>query len=362
MLQNLNNLNTQTLLGLNDICIIPEPLTLIRSRKECNPYHKNGMLPLFAAPMSCVIDEKNYNEFLRRNIQTIIPRSIPYQTRVGLSEICFSAFGLSEFEQLIDMDIWNNDAKQRYICIDIANGHMKHIYELCKHAKKMFGNRIIIMAGNIANPDTYDIIGKEYGECVDYIRIGIGSGYCCTTSANTSIHYPMASLIKECHSKRLLNYKVKYPKIVADGGFKNFDQIIKALALGADYVMLGSIFAKTEEACGPTAIRYEWNNEKALVYVDKNELYGDKKYVKFRKYYGMSTKRAQQEFGGNGTKTSEGIETNVYIEYSLEQWLDNFISYLKSAMSYTNSKNLNDFIGQPKIGVISNMAYVAYFK
>lgn len=352
---------TSKLLGLNDICIIPEDLTSIRSRKECNTYHENGMLPLFTAPMSCVIDENNYNEFLSKNIQTIIPRSVPLQTRIELSKTCFSAFGLSEFDELFTAP-WNILDGKRYVCIDIANGHMKHVYELCKKAKTLYGNNIVIMAGNIANPETYNIIGLHYSDCVDYIRIGIGSGSCCTTSANTSIHYPMASLIRECHNKRLQHPEKNYPKIVADGGFRNFDQIIKVLALGADYVMLGNIFAKTEEACGETRITYDWNNPSALVYVDESEYYGYKEYVKYRKYYGMSTKKAQKEFGGNGTKTSEGIETTVYVEYSLEQWLDNFVSYLKSAMSYTDSKTLNDFIGYPKIGTMTNMAFNAYYK
>lgn len=347
------------LLGLNDVCIIPEDLTSIRSRKECNTYHENGMLPLFTAPMSCVINENNYNEFLGKNIQTIIPRSVNFQTRIELSETCFAAVGLNEFEQLLKMNIWN---KKRSFCIDIANGHMKYVYELCKTAKNIIGDNITIMAGNIANPETYNIIGLHYLNCVDYIRIGIGSGYCCTTSANTSIHYPMASLIRECHNKRLQHPETNYPKIVADGGFRNFDQVIKALALGADYVMLGSIFAKTEEACGETHIKYEWDNPRALVYVNSHEYYGDKKYVKYRKYYGMSTKKAQQEFGGSGAKTSEGIETTVDVEYSLGQWLDNFVSYLKSAMSYTDSKTLNDFIGYSKIGTMTNMAFNAYFK
>ena len=86
----------------------------------------------------------------------------------------------------------------------------------------------------------------------------------CTTSANSSIHYPMVSLLQEIvRNKKYIISCIKHdkevkieppyksiPKIIADGGFSNFDQIIKALAIGADYVMLGKIFAMSVEACG----------------------------------------------------------------------------------------------------------------
>ena len=180
----------------------------------------------------------------------------------------------------------------------------------------------------------------------------------CTTSANSSIHYPIVSLLSKLKdNKQLVTSKIalsdccysnekcefnSIPKIIADGGFSNFDQIIKALAIGADYVMLGKIFAMSEEACGEVVPTME------------------EKYM--RKYYGMSTKRAQTEISGEATKTAEGIETLVPIKYTLAGWCDNFISYLRSAMSYCNSRKLQEFRKNAHIEQISANSFNAYYK
>lgn len=332
------------LLSFNDICLIPAVISEIEHRSECNPYLDNGMLPLFTAPMTSVIDENNWKVFKENKINTIIPRSVNWETRLDLSDKTFIAVSLSEFKRLVD---FYHPIQTIYICVDIANGHMKKLLDLCKKAKEKFGDMMQLMAGNIANPDTY----LEYAKVgIDYVRCGIGTSPICTTSANSGIHYPMVSLLKEIVKIRStvdawIDYGdstyITVPKIVADGGFSNFDQIIKALAIGADYVMLGKIFAMSEEACGdvvPTK---------------------DEKYM--RKYYGMSTKRAQTEFGNTELKTAEGIETLVPIKYTLTGWCDNFISYLRSAMSYTNSRNLNEF-KNTRYEQISANSFNAYYK
>lgn len=332
------------LLSFNDICLVPAVISEIEHRSECNPYLNNSMLPLFTAPMTSVIDENNWQIFRENKINTIIPRSVSFQTRHSLYMDTFVAVSLSEFEDLIEYD---KPIATIYICVDIANGHMKKLLDLCKQAKEKFGDKIQIMAGNIANPDTY----LEYAKAgIDYIRVGIGTSPICTTSANSGVHYPMVSLLTEINRcKSIVEAWIDHgdseytlvPKIVADGGFSNFDQIIKALAIGADYVMLGKIFAMSKEACGevvPTK---------------------DEKYM--RKYYGMSTKKAQAEFGNTELKTAEGIETLVPIKYTLAGWCDNFISYLRSAMSYTNSRNLNEF-KNTQYEQISANSFNAYYK
>ena len=358
---------SQTLYGLNDVTLIPERFTNIKHRSECDPYHNtNGWynaLPIFVSPMSCIINEYNWEEFDKQGLSPIIPRSIPLKIRYKLTTKAFVAYGIDEFKEFIkyhrhkftpQSDYGTPDGKY-FVCIDIANGHMRWLYDLCKEAKEIFKDNIVIMTGNIANPETYLDIASF--KCIDYIRIGIGSGNVCTTSANTAIHYPMASLIMEC--RKIKNNKWQYPEykfpdIVADGGFQNFDQIIKALALGADWVMMGQIFAKADTACGKLHKRINW---KELIQFNFK-----KPFKYYREYYGMSTKKAQKEFGGEGKKTAEGIVKLVEIEYTLHGWVDNFMSFLKSAMSYTNCKTLQEFIGGPRIGLMTNTAYISYFK
>lgn len=366
------------LLSFNDICLVPADISEIEHRSECNPYLNNGMLPLFTAPMTSVIDENNWKIFQENKINTIIPRSINWETRLDLSNKTFIAVSLSEFERLIDS---YHPIQTIYICVDIANGHMKKLLDLCKQAKEKFGSMMQIMAGNIANPETY----FEYAKAgIDYVRCGIGTSPICTTSANSGVHYPMVSLLTDINRcKSIIEAWIDYgdskytsvPKIVADGGFSNFDQIIKALAIGADYVMLGKIFAMSEEACGEVTYKDQliptkmdltaFNDEERSVLeaAGFDNVYINKTIqIPYRKYYGMSTKKAQAEFGNTELKTAEGIETLVPIKYTLAGWCDNFISYLRSAMSYCNSRTLTEFKQNAHFEQISANSFNAYYK
>lgn len=368
--------------GLNDICIIPARISEVEHRGDCNPFNTDNKLPLFTAPMNAVINEDNYKIFLKNNINTIIPRGVNYNIRWELSTKTFVAVSLEEFVKFIEdyTKIFNQTTEVRYVCVDIANGHMKKLIDLCAKAKDLFGGRLLLMAGNIANPNTY----IEYAKAgIDFVRISIGTGNACLTSCNTGIHYGLASLIKSIYhikcdiinnylTSKKLGCESLYnsiPFIVADGGFDNYDKIIKALALGADYVMIGKLFAQCEEACYPIQyiecispegyITMHDNIPKNIkwIYDNERELY----VGKYRSYYGMSTKKAQKETNCKTLKTSEGIEFNVPILYNLSGWCDNFISYLRSAMSYTNSFNLDDFKNS-EYQIISISEYLSFNK
>lgn len=347
----------------NDISIVPESLSSISSRKEIDPTYQ-GKLPLFTAPMDKVIDDTNVGRFVENNINVCLPRHVKYDqmkefcsTRISswMDAGCddfFYSYGLDELIELLD----NNKQLPKKILIDVANGHMLKLWETAKKIKENFGDKVELMVGNIANPDAY----RKYCEIgVDYIRVGIGGGSACTTSANVSIHYPMASLINECaYIKQAFD---KPTKIIADGGFQNFSDIIKALALGADYVMLGGIFNKSLESCGETYMKdtegqyYEVDSERASNAFDAG--------MPVYKYYrGMSTKEVQKTWNRSELKTGEGITKFNKVEYKLDGWCENFTDYLKSAMSYTDSRSLDDFIGEVRWEVISQNSFLRFHK
>ena len=328
--------------NLNQICIVPARISDISSRSQCDPLI-NNKLPLFTAPMSSIINEVNFTDFEDNKINTILPRNIPLVFRLNHMYHNFIAVSLAEFNWIIDQPNASSFEK-KYLCIDTANGHMRSILDTCKKAIEIHGDNIVIMAGNIANPETY----YEYLKIgINYARIGIGSGFSCTTSANIGVHYPMASLISDCviQGKNYLsqcelnNVIPNKTFIIADGGFNNFDQIIKALSLGVDYVMLGKILAGCEEACGDK-VKFLKSTDKKL---HEGRFASPQDTICKRVYYGMSTRKAQKEIGDGQVKTAEGIETYVPITTNLNQWCDNFTSYLRSAMSYTNSLDLNQF-------------------
>ena len=134
--------------------------------------------------------------------------------------------------------------------IDVANAHMLKVVNYVNRLTKIRPD-IIIMIGNIGNPETY----LYYAENTDVqmIRCGIGNGNACLSTKNSGIGYPIASLIHEIRGikdKFENENKQIAPMIIADGGMKNYSDIIKVLALGADFVMIGNLFNKaTLSAC-----------------------------------------------------------------------------------------------------------------
>ena len=375
-------------LGLDDVSIMPTIISTIEHRSECDPYWFDGMLPIFTAPMSSVINLGNYKKFQENKIHTILPRTLSFEERLSNSLHTFIAVSLDEFEnRILNLDI--DDGEQIKVCVDIANGHMSKLIELCKKAKEKFGGKILLMAGNIANPDTYY---EYYKAGIDYCRVGIGGGNACLTSVQVSVHTPMATLLSEIHSAKLRIMQKQFvkeepikelPKIIADGGIDSYDKIIKCLALGADYVMCGKIFAECEEACGETLQKFlysdgtykYYNYVDALVAEKESDLIktsilklSSKPYIIqifpniYRNYYGMSTKKAQKEMGNDKLHTSEGVERMVEVKYTLSGWIENFVDYLRSAMSYCDSYSLYEFQKKAKVIQITNAARAAYMK
>lgn len=343
----------------NDVMIMPSVITSFLSRKEAEILNQEDKLPLFTAPMSSIINIENRTIFELNGINTIIPRNIDFKIRKEfIIKGCWVALSLKEFEDCILNEKIETKEKIK-VLIDIANGHMQIVYDFVSKAKHIYGKGIEIMIGNIANPETY----VEVHRCgADYVRCSIGTGRGCLSSSNVGVGYGMASLIDDIVQIR--NYmftqeeikKGQYPKIIADGGIRNYSDTIKALALGADYVMIGSLFASMLESCGETFL-----HDKIIDNSIINEMYEEEKREFLRNnsninksFYGMSTKKAQLLCHNEKLKTSEGIECKLPCKYTLKQWVDNFKDYLKSAMSYTNCKTLYEFRNNVKLNLISN--------
>lgn len=342
--------------GLSDVFIAPAIVSEVNSRTECDIYNHDGVLPLYTAPMSSVVDLNNYKLFEQNKITPILPRSVDFIERLNLCHKTWCAFSLSEFISVFN-DATQKVLRKNYVLIDIANGNMLKLHDIIKKGKEIHGEKLIIMTGNVGNPETYRLLSNAGA---DYIRCGIGGGNGCITSSNTSIHYPYGSLISECFE---ISQELKNPAyIIADGGMKNYSDIIKALALGADYVMVGSLFTKMLESAGQT---YTIRNN----YIDEADQYSEhiknsfKNGVRFHKsFYGMASKRAQKELGNETIKTAEGIEKTLEVEYTMSQWVENFSDYLKSAMSYTNRKFISDFIGNVQVINVTHSASISINK
>ena len=367
-----------------DLTIVPEKLSMINSRSECNVFYENGMLPIWTAPMIPIVDKNNAKFFRKNGINTIIPRTNDLQELINnMNSSEWVAMSLKQFEDLFLKNDNNNLSKKIVynICIDIANAHMNKLYTIIGDVAESYGvDNLNIMIGNIANPETYRWICDNMPDMIKYVRVGIGCGAGCTTTSNTGVHYPMASLVNECYNiKRFYN---DAPKIIADGGIRGYADVVKALALGADYVMIGGLFASILESAGEIedlnkCLVKQRDNVYAYKFSEKLittfNMLSDAEETKrdiircgglMREFYGMSTKKAQAiiKHPNDKLKTSEGRVFNKEITYTLEQWVDNMKSYLRSAMSYCGVDNLSYFIGQPTLIVNSTLSINAVNK
>lgn len=325
--------------SLDEVSIIPSTFTSVKSRKDIITTY-TSKLPIFVAPMTCLVDFINFSSFEDSKVIPILPvydinnKEFFKQRLTFIQQSKWVALTLNEFEDTFCRNKWNLDKENLFnICIDTANGHLHDIYVATKYAKKSFPN-LAIMVGNIANPKTYDEICKNYSDSVQFIRVGIGGGSGCTTSVQTGVHTSLPYLITEIN-KIKKSYANK-PLVIADGGVNTIDRAIKCLALGADYIMMGSMFANCKEVGNYNEV--------------KNE------------YYGQSSIRGQLDRFGEIRSNPEGLEKIVEINTTLNEVCSKFDAALRSAMSYCNAKTLEEFIGKPKIEYQTLKEFENYMK
>jgi len=348
------------LFDFDDILIEPTITSDIRSRSEINCRLGNGLLPLMTAPMDTVVNQTNFHLFKEQGILPVLPRiKNPDSSWVDCG--IFLSYSMSDFEKLFleSTRTEYSEGNPMMVLIDVANGHMNDLLTMTHKAKKKYESNIKLMVGNVANPETF----YEYSKVgADYVRIGIGNGNGCLTTVQTGVGYPMASLISECRKIKNQRWLTTDTKIVADGGFKKYADVIKALAIGADIVMLGSILNKCLESAGETSKKTGTSMisvyEKVDQYSKETKEMFDVDIPLFKTFRGMSTKEVQKSWGKENLTTSEGVVRTQMVEYTIEGWVNNFESYLKSAMSYTGKKELHHFIG----GVDYNHISINSFK
>ena len=381
----------------NDLTIMPEILSDVESRKDVIPFYctrdNRIVLPIFAAPMSSVVGINNADIFYDNNIIPIIPRNIAFDIRTKyMFKGYWVSYGLDELNLIYSK--YTSFEDDWYIVADIANGHMYKMIELCAKIKSKFGDKVHIMAGNIANCEVL----KHYETAgIEYVRIGIGGGSLCTTTTHTGCHVPMASLVNSCYKyKQDNNLSIK---LIADGGIRDYSDVIKALALGADYVMIGGLFGSLFESAAPINFEYKeaqstfrisqgydkFNLVTSFNYIGvrfnifkecyKKECeYGEDIYYivdadaklipeemklklisKFnikKKLYGMASLTAQDELGAKKGQSPEGLLREVEVTGTIKKWSKEMEDYLRSIMSYCNDLDLSSFIGQ-KILVVN---------
>lgn len=204
------------------------------------------------------------------------------------------------------------DAGADFFCVDVAHAHAKYVGKTLKNLRQLLGSRCI-MAGNIA---TY--AGADYlASCgADIIKAGIGGGSVCTTRIKTGFGIPMLTCIQDCARADR--------SIVADGGIRTSGDIVKALAFGADFVMIGGMLAGTEPTPGAVVTKE------------------DGKQVK--RYRGMASREAQEEFLGqmHEWKTAEGVTTEVPYRANQDAIIADIVGGLRSGLTYAGADSISE--------------------
>jgi IMP dehydrogenase len=205
------------------------------------------------------------------------------------------------------------------ICIDTAHGHSKNVINTLKEIKKNWKFRGVIIAGNVVTADgALDLIKAG----ADAVKVGVGPGSTCTTRQVAGVGVPQITAIEWCSE---VSRKNNIP-LIADGGIKYSGDISKALACGANAVMLGNLLAGTNEAPGETVTS------------------GGKKYKIYRGMGSSSAMKRAIELGVSGRgyleKAPEGVEGKVPYKGSLIKVLQNIIDGVRAGFGYCGARNI----------------------
>ena len=212
-------------------------------------------------------------------------------------------------------------AGAKIICVDVAHGHHILVKKALKDLRKLFdhlGADIHIMVGNVATLEGFNDLA-DWG--ADSIRCNIGGGSICTTRIQTGHGVPGLATIFECAKSD------RDAKIIIDGGIKNSGDIVKALAAGADAVMLGSLLAGTDLAPGKS-------------FKDTNG--------EFRKIYrGMASAEAQKDWRGR-VSSMEGVSSSIPFRGALPDVLQELERGIRSGLSYSGARSIKELQGKAK--------------
>ncbi|GJQ62744.1 MAG: hypothetical protein SCALA702_17970 [Melioribacteraceae bacterium] len=324
----LNNYNLS--LTYDDISLIPTEVSPLKSRSEAST-KRNFMgvdlgIPVVSSPMDTVSGLRMCSELQGMGAMGVLNR---FDTSLG----DFVTRG-EEFPEIIavSVSLHNDDNvldrlkdRVKVVCIDTANANNIWVLKRCEEIKRKYNLKVMI--GNIAHGGTLkDLVNAG----ADSVRIGIGGGSVCTTSVQTGIGIgQVSSLLNVYYAREKDNLNIE---LIADGGIKSSGDVAKAIALGADAVMLGRMLAGTKETPGEVI------------------KYNDQLWKKYRGSASFGVKM-KSEF-------IEGEETMVPYKGPVQNVINGIYDGLRSAMSYMSCSTLDELKAKDTFAVLSNSSYL----
>ena len=220
-----------------------------------------------------------------------------------------------------------HDAEADALVVDVAHGHMDMVLDAVKEIKKNFGDDLDVISGNIA---TYEGALDLIKAGSDAVRVGIGPGSVCTTRVVAGVGVPQLTAILESY-KAAKEYGIP---IIADGGIRKSGDLVKALAAGASTVMIGRLFAGTDESPGHVILR---NGKRYKIYRGMASFYA-RLAREAREKGNIELAEEIEDY----SYTAEGVE--AYVEYtgSAEETVKRLVAGLKAGMSYLGAGNIKE--------------------
>lgn len=218
------------------------------------------------------------------------------------------------------------------VCVDVAHGDHQRACDVVQIVRKDFKS-LNIIAGNVATPGG---ALRLVDAGANVIKVGVGPGSLCTTRVVSGHGFPQLSAIDEVVLALTIEGRREnnddHVSIIADGGIRYPGDIVKALAVGADAVMVGSLLAGTDEAAGERIIEHG---------------------VAYKTYRGMASREVQKEKRSDKTPRIEGVAAKVPYRGPVRDTLDNLEAGIRSGFSYSGARNLTELRNKARFVVVT---------
>jgi IMP dehydrogenase len=321
----------EEVLSFDDVILEPQYSTL-ETRKNIDTsvdvnYNNKSLkfnIPIISSPMSTVTEAHMSNAMISQGGLGIIHRynTIEFQSKllgyVNHRDYRAAAIGATgDYKERLS-ELVKNDLN--VVCIDIAHGDHILMEKAIEYIRSEYPD-LFVMAGNVATGHAYKRLALAGAHAV---RTSVGSGSICTTRIQTGHGIPTFQAILDCNQAKQEHLESgtdwPIPYIIADGGIKNSGDIVKSLAAGADFVMLGSMLSGTRETPGKVIIQ-------------------DGKKIK--RYNGMASKAAQKNWKGS-YNSIEGVASYVQYKGTTSKVINEIMSNVRSGMSYSGANSLQE--------------------
>lgn len=295
----------------DDIGLVPQEMSTIDSRDECNTTgHLIGipyLLPVVVAPMESAVSDKVEGAAEEAGILVTFPRG------TKPSEIAATSSAIPTVSVKNTAQEYDTYDCPEWVCLDTANGFHSNVEKAVRTLRDIRKD-VVIITGNVGSLAGFRFLNELE---VDAVRVGIGNGSVCSTSIATGVGMGQATLIRQIAKWRQHAQPVYRTDIIADGGIWTAGHVAKAIALGADVVMAGRLFAATKEGPG-------------------NEIkFHDRIYKHYKGQASFAVKRSHSYV--------EGDDTLVPIIGTVEEVAARIKDGLRSAMAYMNARTLEEF-------------------